>query len=240
MITVVEIAPESSLGADARAAVPCTDPLDAVERQLALLSLAGAGERRAWTERLTALVSELPRLDEGRVIVVVASGDPLLHGAGLTILRGRRRRARQVHPGRVVLRARLRPASIDVAGARLRGRQSKVELVSASGRANERGRAGARAWAASSCRVRRGVPDAWDPRRDRPSTRAPPPAADRRAEWRLAGRRRERRPARQGSRARQRTPPNSPPRSSTSAPPANAELTSRRSLRVPIREPSCS
>jgi len=130
VITVVGIGADgwASLGEEARAAVLGADLLAGGERQLALVPAEASGERRPWPERLTTLVDELPVLEQGREIVVLASGDPLLHGVGVTILR-------RLGGERV----RIIPAvsSFALACARLRWPQGDVELVSATGRVAE-------------------------------------------------------------------------------------------------------
>ena len=90
MITVVGVGAEGweSLSPEARAAVLAADLLVGGERQLGLVAGRTRAERRSWPPDLTTLVDELPALeDEGRTIVVLASGDPLLHGVGVTIVR---------------------------------------------------------------------------------------------------------------------------------------------------------
>lgn len=130
MITVVGIGADgwASLGEEARAAVLCADLLAGGERQLELVPAQARGERRAWPEQLTTLVDELGALESDREIVVLASGDPLLHGVGATIVR--RLGAERV---------RVLPAvsSFALACARLRWPQGDVELVSATGRVAE-------------------------------------------------------------------------------------------------------
>jgi precorrin-6Y C5,15-methyltransferase (decarboxylating) len=125
VITVVGIGADgwASLSADARAAVAGADLLVGGERQLALLPEDVRVERRAWPKQLTTLVDELPILAGGRSVVVLASGDPLLHGVGATILR-------RLGPDDV----RVIPAvsSFALACARLRWPQGDVELVSAT------------------------------------------------------------------------------------------------------------
>ena len=128
MITVVGIGADGwpSLGPEAREAVLAADLLVGGDRQLDLLPPEARGERRPWPERLTTLVDELPALDDGsRSIVVVASGDPLLHGVGVTILRRLGPERARVIPG---------VSSFALACARLRWPQAEVELVSATGR----------------------------------------------------------------------------------------------------------
>ena len=130
MITVVGIGANGweSLCADARAAVLAADLLVGGERQLDLVAEHASAERRPWPKRLVTLVDELPALDDGRSIVVLASGDPLMHGVGVTILR-------RLGDERV----RIIPAvsSYALACARLRWPQAEAELVSATARIPE-------------------------------------------------------------------------------------------------------
>jgi precorrin-6B C5,15-methyltransferase / cobalt-precorrin-6B C5,C15-methyltransferase len=129
VITVVGIGADgwASLGAQAREAVLSADLVVGGERQLGLLPADVGGERRPWPTPLTALVDELPALADDRSIVVLASGDPLLHGAGVAVLR------------RLGDRVRVLPnvSSFALACARLRWPQAGVELISATGRAAE-------------------------------------------------------------------------------------------------------
>ena len=131
MITVVGIGADGwpSLGAQAREAVLGADLLVGGERQLALVPSEARAERRPWPRQLTTLVDALPALEqEYRRIVVVASGDPLLHGAGVTIVR---------RLGEERLRVIPTVSSFALACARLRWPQAGVELVSATGRVAE-------------------------------------------------------------------------------------------------------
>jgi len=118
----------ASLGAEARAAVLAADLLAGGERQLALVPAEASGERRPWPEQLTTLVDELPALEQGREVVVLASGDPLLHGVGVTILRRLGAERVRIIPS---------VSSFALACARLRWPQGDVELVSATGRVAE-------------------------------------------------------------------------------------------------------
>lgn len=132
MITVVGIGADGwgSLSAAAREAVLAADLLVGGERQLDLLPSEVTGERRAWPRQLTVLVDELPGLSaDGRTIAVLASGDPLLHGVGATILR---RVGEQVA-------VRVLPAvsSFALACARLNWPRGEVELISATSRVPE-------------------------------------------------------------------------------------------------------
>ena len=131
MIAVVGIGADgwTSLSEQARDALIAADLLVGGDRQLGLLPADVTGERRPWPERLVTLVDELPALAaQGREIAVVASGDPLLHGVGVTILR-------RLGPDGV----RIIPAvsSYALACARLRWPIADTELVSATGRVAE-------------------------------------------------------------------------------------------------------
>jgi precorrin-6Y C5,15-methyltransferase (decarboxylating) len=131
VITVVGIGAEgwASLSEQARAAVLAADLLVGGERQLDLLPPEAGGERRAWPRNLVALVDELPALvADGRSVAVLASGDPLLHGVGATILRRLGDDGVRVLP--VV-------SSFALACARLRWPEADVELVSATSRVAE-------------------------------------------------------------------------------------------------------
>lgn len=130
MITVVGIGADgwAGLSGEARAAVVAADVLVGGERQLELLPAEARGERRAWPPRLVALVDELPALAAGREVVVVASGDPLLHGVGATIVRRLGAEGVRVIPA---------ISSVSLACARLRWPQADVELVSATSRVPE-------------------------------------------------------------------------------------------------------
>lgn len=131
MITIVGIGADGweSLSAQARAAVLAADLLVGGERQLDLVPAEAAGERRPWPKRLVTLVDELPaEVAAGRSVAVLASGDPLLHGVGVTILR------RLGHAGVRVLPS---ISSYALACARLLWPQADTELVSATGRIAE-------------------------------------------------------------------------------------------------------
>lgn len=127
MITVVGIGADGwdGLGDEARAAVLSADLLAGGERQLELVPAQARGERRAWPAQLTTLVDELPALESTREIVVLASGDPLLHGVGATILRRLGDERVRIIPS---------VSSFALACARLRWPEADVELVSATGR----------------------------------------------------------------------------------------------------------
>ncbi|HWC25628.1 MAG TPA: precorrin-6y C5,15-methyltransferase (decarboxylating) subunit CbiE [Solirubrobacteraceae bacterium] len=127
MITVVGIGADGwpSLGAEARELVLAADLLVGAERQLELVPGEARGERRPWPKSLVTLVDELPALEDGRSIVVLASGDPLLHGVGVTVVRRLGGERVRIIPN---------VSSYALACARLRWPQADVELVSATGR----------------------------------------------------------------------------------------------------------
>ena len=130
MITVIGIGADgwASVGEEAREIVLAADLLVGGDRQLDLVPPQARGERRPWPKSLITLVDELPALADGRSIAVMASGDPLMHGVGVTIVR--RLGAENV---------RIIPAvsSYALACARLRWPQAEAELVSATSRIAE-------------------------------------------------------------------------------------------------------
>lgn len=130
MIVVVGIGADGwpGLGPEARSALLAADLVVGGDRQLRLVGNHLGCELRPWPERLITLVDELTALAEGRSVVVLASGDPLLHGVGVTILR------RLAH---ACVRVIPTVSSFALACARLRWPQSEVELVSATGRIAE-------------------------------------------------------------------------------------------------------
>lgn len=131
MITVVGIGADGwgSLSEQACAAVLGADLLVGGERQLDLVPAAVTAERRPWPQNLVTLVDELPALvAAGRSVAVIASGDPLMHGVGVTILRRLGDEAVRVIPN---------VSSYALACARLLWPQAGAELVSATSRIAE-------------------------------------------------------------------------------------------------------
>lgn len=131
MITVVGIGADgwAGLSEQARAAVLAADLLVGGDRQLDLLPQDAGVERRAWPKNLVTLVDELPALaGGGRAVTVLASGDPLLHGVGATIVRRLGEEGVQIIPA---------VSSFSLACARLRWPAADVELVSATSRVAE-------------------------------------------------------------------------------------------------------
>jgi len=131
VITVVGIGADgwAGLSEQARAAVLAADLLVGGDRQLDLLPQDAGVERRAWPKNLVTLVDELPALaGGGRAVTVLASGDPLLHGVGATIVRRLGEEGVQIIPA---------VSSFSLACARLRWPAADVELVSATSRVAE-------------------------------------------------------------------------------------------------------
>ncbi len=127
-VTVVGVGADgwTGLGEPARAAVQAADLLVGSERQLALVP-ESAAERRAWPSPLSGLVDELAATDD-RVVCVLASGDPMLHGVGATL-------ARRLGPDR--LRVIPHASAHALACARLGWPAAEVELISAVARPAE-------------------------------------------------------------------------------------------------------
>ncbi|MEA2189656.1 MAG: precorrin-6B C5,15-methyltransferase / cobalt-precorrin-6B C5,C15-methyltransferase [Solirubrobacteraceae bacterium] len=127
MITVVGIGADGWDGLDepARTAVLGADLLVGGERQLALVPDGGA-ERRAWPKPLLGFVDELGGFDGA--VCVLASGDPMLHGIGATLVR-------RLGPQR--LRVIPHISAHAFACARLGWPAADVELVSAVSRPAE-------------------------------------------------------------------------------------------------------
>jgi precorrin-6Y C5,15-methyltransferase (decarboxylating) len=127
VITVVGIGADGWDGLDepARTAVLGADLLVGGERQLALVPDGGA-ERRAWPKPLLGFVDELGGFDGA--VCVLASGDPMLHGIGATLVR-------RLGPQR--LRVIPHISAHAFACARLGWPAADVELVSAVSRPAE-------------------------------------------------------------------------------------------------------
>ncbi len=125
MITVVGIGADgwSGLSDAARAAVCAAPRVVGSARQLELLPDEVAGGRCPWPTPMDTLVDELARGDGD--VCVLASGDPMLHGVGATLVRC-------AGAGRV--RVISHPSAFALACARLGWPSADVELVSAVAR----------------------------------------------------------------------------------------------------------
>lgn len=126
-LTIVGIGEDGALSTEARAALAAADLVVGGMRHLALVETKA--ERRAWPSPMLPLVEELAAGPRDRRVVVLASGDPMLHGVGASFA------------------ARLDPAEFHVipavsafalACARLGWPQADVTLVSAVGKPLDR------------------------------------------------------------------------------------------------------
>ena len=124
-LTVVGIGADgwSGLGEPGRRALRAAVTLVGSQRQLDLLPAEAVGNRRAWPSPMDALVDEL--VDSAQDVVVLASGNPMLHGIGATLVRRAGVDRVDVIP---------HPSAFSLACARLGWPQADVELVSAVAR----------------------------------------------------------------------------------------------------------
>ena len=130
ILTVVGIGADgwSGLGDASRDALTAAPLIVGSQRQLDLLPAAtAAAARRAWPSRMEPLVDALAAGALGDA-AVLASGDPLLHGVGATLVR-------KAGPERV--RVLPHPSAFALACARMGWPQAGVELVSAVARPPE-------------------------------------------------------------------------------------------------------
>jgi precorrin-6Y C5,15-methyltransferase (decarboxylating) len=123
-LTIVGLGEDGELGAEARAALDRADLLVGGARHLVLVPATRA-ERRAWPSPMLPLVEEILAGPRDRNVVVLASGDPMLHGVGATF-------AARLEPSdyRVIPHV----SAFSLACARLGWPQAEVTLVSAVGR----------------------------------------------------------------------------------------------------------
>ena len=128
-LTVVGIGADgwAGLGEASRRALVAAPLILGAERQLALLPAEVGGERRPWPSPMQPVVDEVAAGALGDV-TVLASGDPMLHGIGATLVRKASAGCVDVLP---------HPSSFALACARLGWPQAEVELVSAVARAPE-------------------------------------------------------------------------------------------------------
>jgi precorrin-6Y C5,15-methyltransferase (decarboxylating) len=129
MLTVVGIGADgwAGLGDAARAALDGAELVVGSQRQLDVLPAEVGGARHVWPSPMEPLVGELAAGTHGDA-VVLASGDPLLHGVGATLVRAAG-----------VDRVRVLPhcSAFALACARMGWDQAGVELVSAVARPPE-------------------------------------------------------------------------------------------------------
>lgn len=126
MITVVGIGADGwdGLAAAARDAISAADVLMGGRRQLDLVPPSPA-ERVAWPSPLLPALPGLMEAYAGRAVCVLASGDPMFHGIGATLVR-------LLGAGRVRVLPHL--SSLALACARLGWPAERVEVVSLVGR----------------------------------------------------------------------------------------------------------
>jgi precorrin-6Y C5,15-methyltransferase (decarboxylating) len=129
VISVVGIGADgwSGLGERSRAAILGAEVVVGSERQLSLVPDDGF-TKRLWPSPIDSLLDELvesaPNAAEGSVCVL-ASGDPMLHGIGATLVR-------RLGPERITIHPH--PSALAFACARLGWPEAEVDLVSAVGR----------------------------------------------------------------------------------------------------------
>ena len=116
----------AGLGETARAAIRDADEVVGSARQLALLP-ADVSARRPWPSPMEALVEEIVERPAATTCVL-ASGDPMLHGVGATLVR---------RAGAARVRVLPHPSAFAIACARLGWPAADVELVSAVARPPE-------------------------------------------------------------------------------------------------------
>ncbi|MGP4028656.1 precorrin-6y C5,15-methyltransferase (decarboxylating) subunit CbiE [Actinomadura sp. 3N407] len=129
VITVVGIGADGwgGLPEASRAALRAADVLLGGRRQLDLVP-EGEAERVAWPSPLLPALSGLIERYEGRVVAVLASGDPMFYGIGSTL-------AEMLGPHR--LRVLPHPSSVSLACARLGWPLERVDVHSLVGRPAE-------------------------------------------------------------------------------------------------------
>jgi precorrin-6B C5,15-methyltransferase / cobalt-precorrin-6B C5,C15-methyltransferase len=128
-LTIVGIGADGwyGLGDSARRALAVAPVIVGSRRQLELLPAEVEGTRRAWPSPMQPLVDQLAGGAHGDA-AVLASGDPMLHGVGATLVRA---------AGADRVRVLPHPSAFALACARLGWPQAEVELVSAVARPPE-------------------------------------------------------------------------------------------------------
>ncbi|MFC4534706.1 precorrin-6y C5,15-methyltransferase (decarboxylating) subunit CbiE [Sphaerisporangium dianthi] len=130
-VTVVGVGADGwdGLSPAARARIAGADVLIGGPRQLALVPAEADAERVAWPSPLVPAVRELLSRHAGRKVCVLASGDPMFHGVGSTLVR-------LLGPERV--RVVPHPSSVSLACARMGWPVEDTAVVSLVGRPVER------------------------------------------------------------------------------------------------------
>ncbi|MEV4702397.1 precorrin-6y C5,15-methyltransferase (decarboxylating) subunit CbiE [Actinoplanes sp. NPDC049316] len=111
----------AGLAGTAVAALTGADVIFGSDRQLALLPSEAAGERIAWPSPLLPALPGLLERHRGRRIAVLASGDPMFHGIGATLVR---------LVGRDAVRVIPHPSSVSLAAARLGWALTDADVLS--------------------------------------------------------------------------------------------------------------
>jgi precorrin-6Y C5,15-methyltransferase (decarboxylating) len=126
-VTVVGIGADGwdGLAPVARRAVEAAEVLRGSARQLALVPDAVAAERVPWPSPMGPALAALPEAHPGRRVVVLASGDPMLSGAGTSLVRLLGADAVEVLP---------HPSSVSLACARMGWPVEDTAVVSVVGR----------------------------------------------------------------------------------------------------------
>ncbi len=122
-LTIIGIGEDGELSAEARAALARADLVVGGARHLALVT--SDAERRAWPSPMLPLVDEIVAGPRDRNVVVLASGDPMLHGVGATFAARLDTADYRVIP---------HVSAFSLACARLGWPQAAVTLISAVGR----------------------------------------------------------------------------------------------------------
>lgn len=117
----------AGLSEPARAALLGADEIVGSGRQLELLPAELRAQRRPWPSPIEPLVDELVSngRQDGSQACVLASGDPMLYGIGVTL-------ARRLGPEQLIVHPH--PSAFALACARLGWPESEVQLLSAVGR----------------------------------------------------------------------------------------------------------
>jgi precorrin-6B C5,15-methyltransferase / cobalt-precorrin-6B C5,C15-methyltransferase len=123
-LTIVGIGEDGELGVEALAAIERADLLVGGARHLALVP-DGRAERRAWPSPMMPLLDEILAGPRDRNLVVLASGDPMLHGVGASF-------AARLEPG--AFRVIPQVSAFSLACARLGWPAAEVTLISAVGK----------------------------------------------------------------------------------------------------------
>jgi precorrin-6Y C5,15-methyltransferase (decarboxylating) len=125
-LTVVGIGADGwpGLGDTGRQALSAASVIFGGARQLALLPPAVAADRVSWPSPLLPALPGLLSAHAGRVICVLASGDPMLHGIGATLVR---------LAGADRVRVLPHPSSVSLAAAKLGWPLADVDVLSLVG-----------------------------------------------------------------------------------------------------------